>query len=110
MTSLEVAVIGCGGMGTRHAQHLARLPGVRLSAFVDRDLQRARRLQALAGTGRATTDPAEVFDDPRVQAVVIATHHDSHPALAIAAAQAGKHILIEKPLALTNEALSLIHI
>jgi|DewCreStandDraft_2_1066082.scaffolds.fasta_scaffold00019_281 myo-inositol 2-dehydrogenase/D-chiro-inositol 1-dehydrogenase len=104
MQKLEVAIIGCGGMGTRHTQNLAKLAGVHISAFVDRDLERAQRLQALVGTGHATTDPTEVFDDPRIQAVVIATHHDSHPALAIAAAQAGKHILIEKPLALTNEA------
>ena len=41
------------------------------------------------------------IEDPRIQAVVIATHHDSHPDYAVMAANAGKHILIEKPLALT---------
>ena len=63
--------------------------------------ERAAALQADVGTGAVCTDVRRAIEDPRIQAVIIATHHDSHPDYAVMAANAGKHILIEKPLALT---------
>jgi predicted dehydrogenase len=103
---LNVAIIGCGYIGARHAANLARLPGVAIAACVDRDQGRANALRQELGvhTAAATTDVERVLYDPAIHAVVIATHHDSHAGLAIAAAEAGKHLFIEKPLALTNDA------
>jgi predicted dehydrogenase/threonine dehydrogenase-like Zn-dependent dehydrogenase len=53
------------------------------------------------GIGRATTDTDSVISDPNVDAVVITTRHDSHAALTGRALRAGKHVFVEKPLALT---------
>ena len=51
----------------------------------------------------ATTDPQDLFNDDLVDVVLICTHHDLHVPLAIEAAEAGKQIFVEKPLALTIE-------
>lgn len=111
MSTLNVAIIGCGYIGTRHARNLARLPDVAVVACVDRDLARARQLRDTlgsdarsgSGTAVATSDVQAALRDPETHAVVIATHRDSHRDLAVAAARAGKHVFVEKPLALTNE-------
>ncbi|HKG26119.1 MAG TPA: Gfo/Idh/MocA family oxidoreductase [Thermomicrobiales bacterium] len=105
METVNVAIIGCGYIGTRHAENLRRVPGATVATFVDQDIDRAAHLRQTAGTEAATVtaDARAVFDDPHVHAVVIATHHDSHVPLAVAAARAGKHLFVEKPLALTNE-------
>lgn len=106
-TAVNVAVIGLGGKGRSHAQNLAALPGVRIAALCDvnpQTVERAQRQLGEAAAGAyATADAGRVFADPRIDAVVIATQHDSHKALAVAAAQAKKHMLMEKPLALTIE-------
>ena len=52
---------------------------------------------------RFTTDPATLFADPEVGLVSIATSSGSHAALALAAIAAGKHVLVEKPLAMTSD-------
>lgn len=57
------------------------------------------------GFDRAATAPSEVFDDPEVATVFIATRHDSHARLAQSALEAGKNVFVEKPLALTPEEL-----
>ncbi len=57
------------------------------------------------GFARAATDPEEAFADPGISTIFIATRHDSHGALAMRALEAGKHVFVEKPLALTGEEL-----
>ncbi|MDZ4257977.1 MAG: bi-domain-containing oxidoreductase [Gemmatimonadales bacterium] len=57
------------------------------------------------GFQSTTTDTQQLLDDPRVEAVVISTRHDSHAALTVAALDAGKHVFVEKPLALSVEEL-----
>ena len=54
------------------------------------------------GFEETTTDTASVFADPAVDAVVIATRHDSHASMVCKALRAGKHVFVEKPLALTH--------
>jgi predicted dehydrogenase/threonine dehydrogenase-like Zn-dependent dehydrogenase len=53
------------------------------------------------GAARATPDPAEVFDDPSVRLVLVATRHDTHASYVLRALDAGKAVYVEKPLALT---------
>ena len=101
MSFVRVAVVGCGGMGTIHARNLTALGLGEVVTFADAAPERAAALQADVGTGAVCTDVRRAIEDPRIQAVIIATHHDSHPDYAVMAANAGKHILIEKPLALT---------
>jgi len=99
--SINLGLIGCGSLGRVHAQCIARIPQARFVAYADIVEASARAALDSFGGSYATTDVRRVLDDKGVDAVYICTHHDSHAPLAIAAAQAGKHILIEKPLALT---------
>jgi predicted dehydrogenase len=100
--TLRFACIGCGFIGQRHLQNLAAMEGVAVRALVDTNLALAQSLLP-GGDAYATDDPAAAFADPEVDAVVISTWHDTHTQLAKAAAAAGKHILLEKPMALTLE-------
>ncbi len=59
-----------------------------------------------SGFEEATTDPDHIFHDPDVDAVVIATRHESHARYVLAALEAGKHVFVEKPLCLTLEELA----
>ena len=106
-STVNVAIIGLGGKGRSHAQNLATLPGVRIAGLCDVSSEAIARAQRQLGEAAAdaygTAEADRVFADPAVDAVVIATQHDSHKALAVAAAQAHKHMLVEKPLALTVE-------
>jgi polar amino acid transport system substrate-binding protein len=58
------------------------------------------------GFRKATTDPAELLRDADINAIMIATRHDSHARYAAAALEAGKHVYVEKPLALNEEQLA----
>ena len=100
---LQIAIIGCGSMGEIHAQCLSRIEHVTMRAFCDADEQRAQSLCAKFQGVYATTDPEKVLRDDTVDAVYICTHHDTHSALAIRAAEQHKHVMVEKPLALTLE-------
>jgi polar amino acid transport system substrate-binding protein len=65
----------------------------------------ARGAAEKSGFARAATDADEAFNDPAVSTIFIATRHDSHADLAIGALRAGKHVFVEKPLALTQDEL-----
>lgn len=99
---IDLALIGCGMLGRVHAGCVAAIPEARFRAFVDVSGEAAERALADFGGDYATTEVERVLGDERVRAVYICTRHDSHAPLAIAAARAGKHIFIEKPLALTE--------
>lgn len=97
-----VAVIGAGNFATAyHLPNLARIPGARVEAVVNRTGSKAKQAADKAGARYCTTDYREVLADDRVNAVVITTRHHLHKELCLAAAAAGKHIFVEKPLALT---------
>ncbi len=96
MEPLGAAVIGLG-VGRRHAEAYAALPETRLVAVCDMNPDRVQAVAAELGV-RALTDPAEVFADPAIQVMSVATPHPSHAPLAIAAARAGKHVIVEKPM------------
>jgi myo-inositol 2-dehydrogenase/D-chiro-inositol 1-dehydrogenase len=89
-------------MGSFHAETLARrLPGARLVAVVDAAPGAAERLVDSLGGGRACTDAAQLWEDPSVHAVVIATPARTHADLVVAAARAGRSVFCEKPMAVT---------
>jgi myo-inositol 2-dehydrogenase/D-chiro-inositol 1-dehydrogenase len=97
-TPLSFGLIGAGWIGSFHAQTLAsRLPNARLVAVADPVPGAAERFSI----PRAYRDPLELIDDPAVEAVAICSPAASHADLVVAAAQAGKHVFCEKPMALT---------
>jgi myo-inositol 2-dehydrogenase/D-chiro-inositol 1-dehydrogenase len=97
-TSLSFGLIGAGWIGSFHAETLAgRLPGVRLAAVADPDPAAATRLAA----PRDYRSPLELIADPSIEAVAICSPAATHADLVVAAANAGKHVFCEKPMALT---------
>jgi predicted dehydrogenase len=102
---LGIGVVGLGRMGGMHARYIARgVPEARLVAVADVDTDRARTLAGELDLPGAYASTAELAADPAVEAVLIATPSVHHPADVIAAAAVGRHVLCEKPLALTVEA------
>jgi predicted dehydrogenase len=95
------ALIGAGTFGERHAQAYSRHPNVDFACVCDLNSARASEIAAKYGACRATASLDEVLSDADIRAVSIATPDHLHRDIAIAAARAGKHILCEKPLALT---------
>ncbi|NML95854.1 oxidoreductase [Novosphingobium olei] len=94
---INVAIVG-NGMATRvfHAPYIAATPSLHLAAVV------ARQPDAVIPAGAARRgDIAAVLADPAIAVVVIATPSDTHAALAAQALRAGKHVVAEKPLALS---------
>lgn len=99
-TPLPFGLIGAGWIGTFHSETLAhRLPGASLVAVADPVDGAAERLSA----PRSYRDPMELIADPSVAAVAICSPAATHADLVVAAAQAGKHVFCEKPMALTLE-------
>ena len=98
---LRFGLIGCGKVGTIHARCVHNVEGAHFTAFADSMLTAAERLLAEYNGDYATDDFSRLVNDPSLDAVYICTHHDSHAPLAIAAALAGKHVLVEKPLSLS---------
>jgi len=100
---LRGGLIGCGGIGKVFTDAISELDGMDLVAFCNRTKEKADSFcQAYHGE-YSTSDAQKVFEDPSIDAVYITTWHDSHADLCIRAARAGKHILVEKPLALSVE-------
>ena len=105
---LRLAVIGAGGFAK--GMHLPNVQALgelfELRTVVSRTGHNAVATARQFGAARAATDAAEATDDPEIDAVLIATRHDTHAALALAALRAGKHVLLEKPLALEADELA----
>jgi scyllo-inositol 2-dehydrogenase (NAD+) len=102
MTKLGVGVIGVGRMGRRHAENARSLvPEAKLVAVADVDLEAARRLAADLEIEHSYSSVEELVERKDVDAVVIASPSRFHLSHVQTAAAAGKHILCEKPLALT---------
>src|SRR5215813_12619229 len=106
--TLGVGLIGCGFIGRYHARNIRDLArsganagalDINYHATCDRQIDRAETFAKLAGCEVATTDAAAVIHSPDIDAVYICTETVEHVALVIAAAEAGKHIFCEKPLA-----------
>ena len=106
MTRLNVAIVGIGNAGAEHLQAFAAHADADVHSIVDPDTDRASALcEKLGITCPIHGELEAVLSDDGLNAVVIATPNSLHPAQAVAAARAGKHILLEKPAALDVESL-----
>ena len=99
-TPVGFSVLGCGGIGRWHAKQLASLPGARLVAMADTDLDARERAAKLFGVP-VFAEAEAAIRQAGVEVVSICTPPATHATLALAAASAGVHVLVEKPFALT---------
>jgi predicted dehydrogenase len=104
-----MAVIGAGYWGPNLVRNFQATPGFHLRWLCDLDVDRARRVLGGYSTVQVTPSLDEVLADPEVKAVAIATPAGTHLPIAMAALRAGKHVLVEKPLAATyDEGIQLV--
>lgn len=97
---LKIGLVGCGGISEAHARGYLALDGVvRVTAVCDVDPDRARARAAQLGAERVYTSLDELLAESGVDAVDLCLPHRAHAPATIAAAQAGKHVLVEKPIA-----------
>lgn len=100
--TVNVALVGLGYWGPNLARNLASLSAARLHTLCDSRAERLRRFEGQYLNARTTSDYSTVLDDPEIDALVLATPVRTHFDLAKAALQAGKHVMVEKPLAQTS--------
>lgn len=104
MPNVRIAMVGCGNMGRGHLGCMEEeRTGLIPWAMVDVEEKRAEEACAKWGAKYFTTDFDKVLRDPDVDAVMICTHHETHAPLCIKAAENGKNVFVEKPLALKLE-------
>src|SRR5258708_28655401 len=97
---LGVGILGAGFFGALRARAIAAVPDVRIAAVCAEELALAEAFAAEHG-GKPYGDWRAMLDDSSVDVVAITAPHHLHCALAVAALQAGKHVLLEKPMALS---------
>jgi predicted dehydrogenase/threonine dehydrogenase-like Zn-dependent dehydrogenase len=98
-----VGVIGTGQFAVRHLMPAFRAAGVHFRGATSRGGATAATAARRFGCDYATSDVDLLLHDPEIEAVIIATRHDSHADLVCRALLAGKHVFVEKPLALSRE-------
>jgi predicted dehydrogenase len=103
MKTIGIGLIGCGLWGSIHARTYKASPLVRLITVCDQDIDRASQFAKNYGFNSYTTNLQELLANPDIQAVSIATPDPTHTPLVLTALEAGKHVLVEKPLAMTVE-------
>ncbi len=103
MQTIRWGLIGCGDIAEKRVAPAMRdLYGHSIRAVARKDSSRAENFAARFGAEKAYATAEEVIEDPRVDAVYLATPVDLHLPHTLAAARAGKHVLCEKPMALTT--------
>lgn len=107
---MRFGIIGCGVVAPTHAVALSGIEQAQLVAVADISPVRAENFAKEFKVPRAFYDHRQLLADPEVDAVCICTPHHLHAQMGIEAAQSGKHVLVEKPMAISlDEADQLIH-
>ncbi len=104
MTGVGIALIGAGSIAEFHLGGLAAVPDAHVVVVASRTLAPARAVADRHSVPEVTTDWAAAMSRPDVSAVVVTTPDDTHEAIADAALRAGRHVLLQKPMAPTAEA------
>jgi UDP-N-acetylglucosamine 3-dehydrogenase len=101
MRTIGYGVIGLGFFGEKHLQVATSLPNIEVLAVCTRRDQRRKELRKRFEVPRDYRDYNDLLADPAIEAVSVVTHVDDHLAPVLAALRAGKHVLVEKPMART---------
>lgn len=106
---INIGVIGYGYWGPNLVRNFVELPKSQVSMVSDFKTELLLKAQTKYPTIQVTTDCQDIFNNPKIDAIVIATPVSTHFDLALAALKAGKHVLVEKPMTVTtDQALQLI--
>lgn len=103
--SLKVGIIGVGGIARTHMPGWMQSEHTEVVAAADISQEIVEAFGKAHGITRLTTDSSELINDPEIDIIDICTPNMYHEALAVAALEAGKHVLCEKPLAPTPQAV-----
>ncbi|MEN6645453.1 MAG: Gfo/Idh/MocA family oxidoreductase [Armatimonadia bacterium] len=115
MDKVRLGVIGCGGMCKAHlpsvggkSEHISEqyrpfAEQIEIRGLADVNVEKAEAYRQEFGGEYATDDPERIFTDPDIDAVLITTWHDTHGPFSLRAMENGKHVLIEKPMAMTEK-------
>lgn len=95
---INIGIIGCGYWGPNLIRNFTQLGSANMQIACDKDTERLERMQSLYPALQTTTSTDQLFDDPDLDCVGIATPVNTHFPLAKAALEAGKHVFVEKPL------------
>ena len=107
---IKIGVIGCGYWGPKHARNFHELPGVELAWVADLSNERLGHMKSLYPHVQVTQNYRYMLEQD-IDAVVVSTPVSTHKKIGLDVLKAGKHVLIEKPLAATSvEALELIQV
>jgi predicted dehydrogenase len=102
--TIGVALVGAGNLARWvHLPNLKKTRGVRLRAVHSASGARGKSYALRFGAQYCASDYAEILTDPEIQVVVIVSRNQMHASQALAALRAGKHVFVEKPMALTEE-------
>jgi len=97
---VRLAVIGCGAWGINHVRAATKLKNAELAVVCDASPKAREKALQAAPLARAVETAEQVFADASIDAVIIASPAPSHASLSLAALQANKHVLVEKPFVL----------
>ena len=100
---LKIGIIGAGGISCSHIEAYRKHPDVELYAFCDINADRLRYMGERYGVTRLYTDMNALLALPELDAVSVCTWNNGHAPCTIAALNAGKHVLCEKPMCITVE-------
>jgi len=104
MKPIRIGIIGCGGISQAHARGYKNLPELlQITATCDEIETNAEERAQQLGADQVYTDYEKMLKDANIDAVDICLPHDLHASVSIAASEAGKHVLVEKPIAITLE-------
>ena len=100
---INIGIIGYGYWGPNLVRNFMANDGTNVAVVCDQSPARLKKAQAIYPSVAVTGSARELIEDPRIDAVVIATPVHSHFEIAMTALQAGKHVLVEKPITSTSE-------
>ncbi|GBD26043.1 scyllo-inositol 2-dehydrogenase (NAD(+)) [bacterium HR30] len=101
MKPIRVAIVGCGRISDLHVLGYRDRDDARIVAVCDTDGGRAQAKAREWGVERVYTDYRQVLEDPEIDLVELLVPHDLHAPMTVAACRAGKHVSVQKPMALT---------